>query len=605
MSENATNTNRRTNPETLNIIKRLMSREYGSEHVEEVKKVCGDISAENPASANFYLMRAVASFIIGDKANAEIWMEKASLLAPRSPLINYIYAIILLAQNRSTVALLLLMRVVTLNPEHVKAYCHIGHALRSRGQLDDALTALTQALVINPNDINAWNGKGIILRDMNRLSEAAACFRQALIHEPDHPLITNNLGVVHFWQNDLDGAEALYRKALAHDPGCSEALSNLSTILRLKGNLEEAIFYCRNALFFRPDDFTALNNLGNALKDNRQHDQAVRVYREALRFDPENTVVHKNLATTLLSLGRYDEGWREFEWRRRSDDPSRKSLNVSQPEWQGESVSGGTILIHDEQGFGDNIQFCRYAPLVKERGFHVVILMPAPLKRLIASLDGVDRVVTDLKDAPPFDFHCPVMHLPLVFDTSVDTIPSTIPYLRPDPADLPGWRERIAALSGRALKVGLAWAGRSFVQSPDLVAADGKRSIAPSALAPLLDVPNVRFFSLQKEGMQAPSDSRMIDWMSECRDFADTAALIMNLDLVISVDTAVVHLAGALGKPVWLLNRFSSCWRWFINREDSPWYPGVLRIFNQQHIGEWDEVVARVRDALTEISRES
>jgi hypothetical protein len=244
------------------------------------------------------------------------------------------------------------------------------------------------------------------------------------------------------------------------------------------------------------------------------------------------------------------------------------------------------------------LQFCRYVPLVKECGFLIVIEVTPPLKRIIRSLDGVEKVVATGDILPPFDLHCPMMNLPLIFHTSLDTIPDELPYLSPDPPDLIKWRDRVAALADNALKVGLVRAGSSHNNSPEILAADRKRSIAPEILTPLKDVPDVQFFSLQKDGSQAPDSLHLIDWMADCHDFADTAALIMNLDLVISVDTAVAHLAGALGKPVWLLNRFDSCWRWLIERDDSPWYPGTFRLFNQKEMGNWDEVVMRVCAAL-------
>jgi hypothetical protein len=226
--------------------------------------------------------------------------------------------------------------------------------------------------------------------------------------------------------------------------------------------------------------------------------------------------------------------------------------------------------------------------------------VPVPLKRLIQSLDGVEEVVTGGDVLAHFDLHCPMMSLPFVFHTTVETIPAKLPYLSPDSADVALWRDRVAALADDSLKVGLFWAGGLRASSPDLIATDRKRSVAPEIMAPLMDVPGVQFFSLQKLGTRCPDAFHLIDWMADCHDFADTAALIMNMDLVIGVDTAVAHLAGALGKPVWLLNRFNSCWRWLVERDDSPWYPGTLRLFCQKKMDDWNDVVMRVRDALAQ-----
>jgi Flp pilus assembly protein TadD len=581
------------------------------EQLEEAQKICADILDENPENPDFICMQGIIDFHLGHTKEAEVWMEKALSLAPRSTAIIYNYAMILMAQKKFAVALPLMMRVVALKPDHAKAHWHIGNALRKTGYSAGALVAFNKALEINPQEVEslndmgntlaeALNDKGAMLKETDCLPEALACYEQALSLKPNHHGFINNLGVIHFLQNNLDTAEALYRAALTIHPEFSEALSNLGGILRLKGDLDGAILNCQKALGFRQDYPDALNNLGNALKDARHFEEAIVAYKEALRLVPDNAEVHMNLASALLALGRFDEGWLGFEWRWKSNQLSHTFRDFAKPKWQGEDGKGRILLIHAEQGFGDSLQFCRYVPLLKERGIHVVMEVPPPLKRIMQSLNGVEKVVTTGDILPPFDFHCPMMSLPLAFHTTIETIPAKLPYLSPEPVDSAKWRNRVADLTNDALKVGLAWAGRSRTHSPDLIATEQKRSVAPEVLAPLMDVPNVQFFSLQKEGTRAPDAFPLIDWIAECHDFADTAALIMNLDLVISVDTAVAHLAGALGKPVWLLNRFNSCWRWFVEREDSPWYPGTLRLFHQKKMGDWNEVVMRVREALAE-----
>ena len=581
------------------------------ELLEEAQKICTDILRENPEDPDFICMRGIIDFHLGQTKEAEAWMEKALIIAPQSTAIIYNYAMILMAQEKFAVALPLMMRVVALKPDHAKAYWHIGNVLRKTGDFAGALAAFNKAQEINPQDVEtlndtgntlaeALNDKGTMLKEIGRLPEATTCYEEALSLNPNHHGFINNLGVIHFLQNNQDTAEALYKAALTIHPEYPEAHSNLGGILRFKGDLDGAILHCQKALAFRPDYPDALNNLGNAFKDARRFEEAIVAYNEALRLVPDNAEFHMNLASALLALGRFDEGWLGFEWRWKSKQLSHTFRDFAQPKWQGEAREGRTLLIHAEQGFGDTLQFCRYAPLVKERGFHVVMEVPPPLKRIIQSLDGVEKVVTTGDVLPPFDFHCPMMNLPLAFHTTVETIPAKLPYLSPDPADLAKWRDRVATLANDALKVGLVWAGRSRTHSPDLIATEQKRSIAQEVLAPLMVVPNVQLFSLQKEGTRAPDAFPLIDWMAECHDFADTAALIMNLDLVISVDTAVAHLAGALGKPVWLLNRFNSCWRWLAERDDSPWYPGTLRLFHQKEMGNWDEVVMRVRAALAE-----
>jgi len=576
------------------------------EQLEEAQKICADVLYENPANPDFIGMRGIIDLQLGKTKEAEDWMEKALILAPQSTVIIYNYAMILMAQKKFAVALPLMLRVVALKPDHAKAHWHIGKALSKTGDSAGALAAFNKALEINPQDAEVLNDKGNTLKETGRLSEAATCYEQALILKPNHYGYMNNLGVIHYLQNNLDSAAVFFQQALAIRPGNPEALSNLSTILRLKGNLEGAILHCQKALALRPDYPKALNNLGNALKDARRFEEAIATYKEALLLEPYDAEVHIHLAMALLALGRFDQGWREYEWRWKSKQLRHAFHDFAKPEWQGEAGEGRTLLIHAEQGFGDTLQFCRYVPLVKECGFHVIMAVPPPLKRVIQSLDGVEKVVAKGDVLPPFDLHCPIMSLPLAFHTTLETIPAPLPYLSPDPADVAKWRDRVAALANDALKVGLVWAGssRAHLHSTDLIATDQTRSVTPEVLAPLMDVPNVQFFSLQKEGTRAPDAFHLIDRMEDCHDFADTAALIMNLDLVISVDTAVAHLAGALGKPVWLLNRFNSCWRWLVERDDSPWYPDTLRLFNQKEMGNWDEVILRVRAALAERSQD-
>ncbi|MEN6621037.1 MAG: glycosyltransferase family 9 protein, partial [Smithella sp.] len=294
-----------------------------------------------------------------------------------------------------------------------------------------------------------------------------------------------------------------------------------------------------------------------------------------------------------------DEGWRQYEWRWQATHLKR--YDTPKPLWQGEAAVGRILLIQSEQGFGDTLQFCRYASLAAAKGLRVVLEVQPALVRLMKSLSGIERVIPMGQPLPDFDFYCPTMSLPTAFNTRVETIPSDVPYLFAAPEAVNSWKNRLPESSKKMLKVGLVWAGSSRTNSIELVSVDHRRSINPELLAPLMDVDGIQFFSLQKLGPSAPKEFGLVDMTAECRDFADTAALIANLDLVISVDTAVAHLAGALGKPVWILNRFDSCWRWMETREDSPWYP-TLRLFRQPYPGDWSSVVLRVRHELKKLS---
>jgi hypothetical protein len=294
----------------------------------------------------------------------------------------------------------------------------------------------------------------------------------------------------------------------------------------------------------------------------------------------------------LLAAGEMAEGWKEYEWRWRTPLMFAVRRRFTQPAWDG--GGGGTLLIHAEQGLGDTLQFCRYATLAAARGARVILEVQAPLVRLLRSLPGAGAVIARGEALPDFDVHAHMLSLPHIFGTTLETISAATPYLTADPADSETMRIRLGQKTG--LRVGLVWAGNSYASVPEMAAVDRRRSLAPEHLAPLLDIPEIDFISLQKGG-KAPAAFGLTDFMDEMRDFADTAALVENLDLVISVDTSVAHLAGALGKPVWLLNRFDAEWRWLDGRTDSPWYPG-MRIFRQDKPGDWDGVIAAVAGAL-------
>jgi len=582
----------------------LVSRNPADQPEQDIQKARNifDALAQGfPPNADLFFIQGIIDFRLGNRKEAETWMAKALSMEPQSAVVVYIYAAMHLLQGRLNAAFLLLMRAISLKPDHAEAYWLISYILLRHNNLPGALSAIDKTLLINPQNAEAQSDKGSILKKMGRLTEAAECFKKAILLKPDDYKHINNLGVVYFLQNDIDGAEKMYQQVLSKNPACPETLSNLSAIQRLKGNMDEALRNCLKALALRPDYPDGLNNLGNLLKDAGRMEEAITVYRKALQLNPDNAELHKNYAMALLAAAHFDEGWREYEWRWKSQQLRNALRPLSKPEWKGETHEGQTVLIRAEQGLGDSIQFCRYIPLIKDLGLRVILEVPPSLKRLMETLSGIDHVVTTGETIPPFDFHCPMMNLPTLFQTTPETIPAHLPYLTADAEEISAWRSRVEAAAKGCFKVGLVWAGSSRSHSPDLIATDRKRSMVPELLAPLTDVPNVQYFSLQKGRMPAPAHFQVIDWMDECQDLADTAALIMNLDLVISVDTAIAHLTGALGKPVWIMNRFNSCWRWLTGREDSPWYPGLLRLFNQKIMGDWNEVIMRIRAALEDI----
>ncbi len=487
-------------------------------------------------------------------------------------------------------------RAVALRPDYPEANNNLGIALAQQGRLDEAVASYGRALALRPDYPEAHNNLGSALAQQERLDEAAAHFRRALALKPDYPEANNNLGGALAQQGRLDEAVAHFRRALTLRPDYPEAHSDLGSALADQGRLDEAVAHFRRALTLRPDYPEAHSNLGGALADQGRLDEAVAHFRRAVALKPDYPEAHSNLAMVLLAQGDMAAGWVEFEWRWKMPHLIKAARNFAQPQWRGEAAAGRTLLIHAEQGLGDTVQFCRYAPLAAKRGLRVILEVQEPLVRLLRCLPGVDRVVGQGEALPPFDLHCPMLSLPLALATATASIPGAAPYLHADPAQVAAWRTRLAAMENQGLRIGFAWAG-----NPDLP-TDRRRSLAPDRLAPLLDLPGLHVFSLQKGGPAAPKAFPLTDFMGEVGDFADTAALVANLELVIAVDTAVAHLAAALGKPVWLLNRFDSCWRWQAGRRDSPWYP-TLRVYRQPRPGDWAPVlteVARDLRALTD-----
>jgi hypothetical protein len=393
-------------------------------------------------------------------------------------------------------------------------------------------------------------------------------------------------------QKQKDGnsadAQSLYRQILSQNPDYAPAHANLGIILHAAGNLPGSTAAFRRVAELLPNDAAAQHNLALALYHDHHLDEAESACRRAIALHPDLADAHLTLSLILFLRGDLPGAWPQYEWRFKAREHRLPPERFRSPYWAGEDLHGQTILLHTEQGLGDAIQFVRYAPLVAARGGRVLLYCHRALFRLLRTASSVAEVVPWDQPVSGFDVHCPLLSLPRVFNTSLTTIPAPTPYLFPDPAQAASWQSRLKSQPG--LKVGLAWAG-----SPTHT-ADQLRSIPPAAFAPLAHLPNVRLISLQKDQPAAPQ-LPLLDWTSELTDLADTAALIGSLDLVVTVDTAVAHLAGALGKPVWLLLQFTSDWRWMLDRDDSPWYP-TMRLFRQKTSGDWNAPLAQITEAL-------
>ena len=493
-------------------------------------------------------------------------------------------------------------RAITLRSDYAEAHSNRADALTALERFEEALSACDRALTLRPDFVEAHANRGNALHELRRFQEALASHDRALTLRPDYAEAHSNRGNALHELKRFEEALASYDRALTLRPDYAEAHSNRGNALQELKRFEEALASYDRALALRGDLAEAYSNRGNALKELARFDEALASYEAALAVRPDFADAHFNEAMCRLLIGDLHRGWQKSEWRWETEQIRNGKRSFSQPLWLGsDDIAGKTILLHAEQGLGDTIQFGRYAPLVAARGAHVILEVQGPLRDLMGTLSGSVRIVSAGDLLPDFDLHCPLLSLPLAFATQLETIPSATPYLCAHEGKTRAWRERL----GRHHKprIGLAWAGNPRKELPGANRIDGQRSIAVDRLAPLFQVTACEFFSLQKgdDAVRQLRDSalrqQVIDCTDDLHDFSDTAALIENLDLVISVDTSVAHLAGALGKPFWLLNRYNTCWRWLLDREDSPWYP-TARLFRQDATREWDPVIERVAAAL-------
>ncbi|HEX4209292.1 MAG TPA: tetratricopeptide repeat-containing glycosyltransferase family protein [Candidatus Binataceae bacterium] len=476
---------------------------------------------------------------------------------------------VLKALRRWPEALACYERAIALRPNHSEAHSNRGNVLRELRQLDAALASYDRALAINPSYAEAHYNRGVVLHDLNRPDDALASYDRAIALRPDYAAAFCNRGVVQEQLHLFEAAVESYSRAVAIQPGFARALAN-------RGNAQRALL---------------------------QLDAAIDSCDRAIAISPDYAAAYQNRAVARLLAGDFALGWPDYEWRWKNEDSAlrRDYRPFTQPQWRGEhDLAGRTLLIHSEQGLGDTIQFCRYVPLLAPLGATVIFEAPSPLMQLLAGLVGVAQLISRGTALPDFDYHCPLMSLPLAFRTTLATVPANVPYLTVDAERRRHWRGKLG--ERRQPRVGLVWSGGFRADQPEVWSVNSRRNIPLAKLAALRNS-DIEFYSLQK-GQPAESElaqlnarhwngPRLIDCTGELHDFADTAALIEQLDLVISVDTSTAHLAGALGKPVWILNRFDTCWRWLLDRTDSPWYP-TARLYRQAKPGDWDGVIEQL-----------
>jgi tetratricopeptide (TPR) repeat protein len=498
------------------------------------------------------------------------------------------FGLLLYQQGRCDEAAEQLAASVKANPRQPVTWSNYGMVLAALGRHTEALAAYDRALVLAPRQPSILANRGNALTSLGRRDEALASYDKALTIAPGHLNALYNRGNAQLAESRAPDAIMDFDRVLALKPDFPAALNNRANARRLLGHFDRAAEDYRRAAQLAPDDVEILSNLGTTLHSLNRHGEALAILEAAIARSPGHALAHYNAALVLLQLGEFRRGWQEYEWRWGTPffAPQRRAFTA--PPWGGENIADKTILLHAEQGFGDTLQFLRYVPLVAGRGARVIVEVPPELDELAHSLTGAAVVIRRGDDLPPFDVHCPLLSLPLVFATEVATIPAGTPYLAAPSHRVVGWREVLDAAG--APRFGLVWSGRPSHGN------DAHRSIPFAALAPLLDAG--RFVSLQTEIRAVDREAvaarpNFVRLARPFADFADTAAVIAGLDAVVTVDTSVAHLAGALGKPVFLLLPWASDFRWLLERHDSPWYPSA-RLYRQPAPGDWTTAIARL-----------
>jgi Flp pilus assembly protein TadD len=452
--------------------------------------------------------------------------------------------------------------------------------------------AICRALLArNPRDAEALHVLGMIAGMAGHREAAEPILRQAAAIKPDSAEIVSALGTALFQLDRFAEARHVYERALQLNANQFVARHNLAVIHQRAGDIPAAAEDFRKATAIAPDNALARLNLGALLRDLGALRESTEQLRQAILLDPNLAHAHMQLAWNALLQGDFTGGWPGYEWRWRV--PGVRLPQFPQSIWDGSKLSGRTIMLHSEQGLGDSIQFVRYAALLARQGAKVIVYSPAILRELLATSPGVTHAASDLRSLPPFDVWCPMISLPLRFGTDLTSIPANTPYLSADPVRVSAWRDRMSN-DPTGLKVGLCWAGNRGNFN------DVNRSIPAEMLLPLRGIPNVVLYSLQiGPDAVAGRTLGLIDRTSSIADFSDSSALVTQLDLVITVDTAVAHLAGALSKPVWLLLPFAPDWRWLLDRHDSPWYPS-MRLLRKKPLEPWPPLIEKVAEALRE-----
>lgn len=577
--------------------------------VQEADRLYGKVLDLDPTHFDALHLRGVAWHQLGKSSQGLALIEQALHIRPYDAMALANQALVLRALGRKNESLASYTAALKAAPHLAHVWVNRGNVQRDLGFSAAAASDYREALRLQPNDHKALHGLGLAQHALGEWSQAVETFDRALQLVPAFADAWLDRGNALRELGDIEAALESYEKAIALQPEQAGAWSNRGVVLKRLGRLNDAAMSYERALQIKPDFLDAIVNYATTLKELLRLSDAIAMNQRALKIDPENSGAWLNLAICQLLEGRFVEGFAAYEWRWKNAQMAGEARALVRPQWFGEDIRGKTILLHAEQGLGDTLQFCRYVPWVKARGARVILEVQPPLVPLLATFEGVDAILARGSELPAFDVHCPLLSLPLAMGTEPRTIPLTstpgFAYLHADHARVHAWQQELARMetSARPLRVGLVWSGRAEHKN------DHNRSIPLQDLQTLLDVTSARrlaWHSLQKEIRaydlslaQARGDIAL--WSERLGTFQDTAALIACMDLVISVDTSVAHLAAAMGKPVWLLLPYSPDWRWLLaDATSNRWYP-TMRLWRQLNYGDWQSVLENVTTVLNEL----
>ncbi len=563
--------------------------------LDQAEELCRQILAEQPEHADCTHLLGVILAQQQQFAPAIDLMRRA--IAIRPGIVQYYFnlGVALRRSGQPVAAAACFRQVLALEPGNATAFNRLGSVLHSMGQIDEGIAALIEAVRLGPDVAGFHFDAGTGYAKMGQSDQAIRYYREATRLDPKNAHYMYNFGAALAERGNFPEALDAFDKTIEMTPNSPRAHSNKGMVLNRLGQRSESLASLRHAVELDPDFPGSYNALGAFLEDEGKWNEAIDAYRKAIALDPESALYRWNYARALMVVGQWKEGWEDFESRLKLAS-LRLNRGFPQPQWDGSDPAGKTILAHAEGGHGDALNFVRFVPLVAQRGAKMILECHRGLAPLFEGMDGVDRVIARGQPLPAFDWQIPLQSLPRIFGITPQNIPNQVPYVSAPADRAQRWADRLAAET--KLRVGLVWSGTKYSDTD-------YRTRTIDVFAPLAEVPGVKFFSLQKGKDSAQAPPPGMDWAdftSELNDFADTAALVQNLDLVISVDTSPAHLAGAMGKPVWVLIMFKSEFRWLLDRTDTPWYP-TMRLFRQPTETDWQTPIREMAAALRGFKR--